>query len=423
MSWEGYLTYDGVEIVNIARAQVYADSLQGFRSVYDTEGLLVYLSNPTYVDPVTDLAPWYDPDIAASGRFYGFYPLNFTGTEDSSRAAETVESTGDGGTPGRLRHATKTVVMNGLLLGADEEAVEYGMAWLRRALLGAACSATLSTEQALGARLEYLSASPTLLSATAESPAELHKRYERSLERVTINTGPSITLKRTLLCDGAVWGAQFTAVAGIPFEFGMERAVLQDGAYVPGVSGTISGLTTYTEVNCGTNLYAPIYDPLCPALVIPPPPASVPLSCYVVPSSWNRRVATIPANLVPYWGQVVPKVTVNATAELRGVRIRFYENADGDVDPNDSPCDFVGDFVISYMPINSTLIFDAALEEIVIITSAGHRRRADSLVFGTDGTPFDWPSLTCGFGYLLTLDVAPGQTAPSLDLSLTSRAV
>jgi hypothetical protein len=58
-----------------------------------------------------------------------------------------------------------------------------------------------------------------------------------------------------------------------------------------------------------------------------------------------------------------------------------------------------------------------------VITELGHRRRADSLVFTTEGKPIDWPHLSCGFGHILTLDLPETESDPVVDVSLTARNV
>jgi hypothetical protein len=389
------------------------------------------LGDEPYTNPADDEAPWYDPDEPASGEFFGFYPLSIGGLEGSSRASAVTESTSDGGVPGRVRHATKAVVFAGALLAATERGAEYGMRWLRRATLGAVCSRDLITEHALGSEMRFLAYDPTY--TPVEAPEAALVPLVRLLRRVAVNNGPTVLAKRALTCGGAVWQVSFTAVAGIPFEFGLPKAIIQGymdptvtDPWVPGITpGTHDTVSTaFEEVDCGQDLYEPIYDPLCPALLVPPPPPSVPLGCFVVPTDWDRRAISVPAELVPLWGEVAPVVTVNAplAGDVRNARIRFYEDPNGDFNPDEDPCAFLADMVVSYVPAGASLTVDAATQEVYVITSIGERRRADSLVFGTDSAPFEWPYLSCGFAYVLTIDMPDGATViPSVDLSLVSR--
>lgn len=506
--WDGYFTFDGTEIINAARTEAYAENAgkAWLHGQYRRPDLYEFVGDAApYTNPVTDNAPWYDPDIPESGDFLGFYPLNVDGIENSTRTSSVTEATIDGGTPGRLRHATKTPVFNGVIIGATQKGAQYGFDWLKRALLGAVCSPTLNTESSIGVDLTYFSSEPKRETPN-DDPVGVVSALRRRLRKVVVNNGPTVSQRRLMPCGGMVIVCQFTAVAGSPYEYGDEKAIIQGymdpsvaNPYVPGITpGTADAApTAWNEVECGTDTWEPIYDPTCPALVVPPTPPAVPLGCFTAPPTWDRRKVTVPADEVPLWGEVVPTITVRspdgpsrtanvvltqnsktvtaaaatftaadvgstiespsipsgstitaytsgtsvtisqaATAggteaatitkagpEVRNVRFRFYEDPEGTADPADAPCDFVGDAVVSYIPAGASLIFDAALQQVYVLDNLGRRRRADSLVFSTDGSPVEWPSLTCGYGYVLTIDTEQGDTPPVVGLSLTPKAV
>lgn len=433
MAWEGYYTLDGAEVINAARAQRYARDKPWFKDVFDT-GVLAEALGEGYSEPIADLAPWWDTDDDASEKFLGVYPINIVGVEDSSRTSNTVESTEDGAVPGRVRHGSKSMVFNVLLLAEDAAGAEYGMRWLRRVLLGDVCSETLSTQQSLGATLGYLASRPVNNPNPAVSEAEALVGLRRYLRRVVVNSGPTLIGRwDDLTCGGSVWNVQFTAVAGIPFEFGEERPIFQ-GYMDPSVTdpwspGVVAGSfdevsSPYVEVACPDNLWDPIYDPLCSALIVPPGPPSVPLGCYTPPGTWDRRKITIPAANVPLWGEVVPIIQIATNVVSRNIRLRIYQDPDGTFDPGDSPCNYIGDVVVSFIPAGGTLTLDGTSEEVFVTTTSGQRRRADSLVFRTDGKPFDWPALTCGYGHILTIDVPSGTaTLPVVDMSLVQKVI
>ena len=77
---------------------------------------------------------------------------------------------------------------------------------------------------------------------------------------------------------------------------------------------------------------------------------------------------------------------------------------------------------MSYVPAGETLVLDGS-DQLVYVETAGaaQQRRADSLVFATDGTPFTWPVLSCGFGYIVAVDLPQTATMPTVDLSLYAR--
>lgn len=450
MAWNGYFEYDGSEVINVSRTEAYAKNvgLGWFRPLFNNDALPYMLGDGVkYTTPLLDDAPWVDEDTPASLDFYGVYPLDVTGIEDSTRTSTTTESLGNGGLAGALRHGTKAIVFNAVLVAANEASMDYGFNWLKQVLLGGPCGSFLASS-GQGATLCYLSSSPEMYLPGEEGfpsgdtgevwvadPEECLLPYQRSLRKVVFNSGPTITAKRETTDGGAVWTVTFGGVAGSPYELSAERSVIE-GFLDPAVAipwaggvepdGGMIDLTGYIhpEQSCATVVYQPIYDPLCPAIIPPPSAPSVPLGCYTAPANWRRRQFTIPKQYVPMWGEVVPKIEIHAkTADLRNLRLRFYADPYIEGDISDDPCAYCGDIVFSYVPLSHTLVFDGAEESVYMISPGGIRRRADSLVFKTDGTPFDWPILTCGFGYVVTLDLPQTQKTPVVDLSLYSRVV
>lgn len=432
MTWNGLWVYDGTEIINSERLEKYADGEPWFRALpeLDTRGVLGRVLDETYSTPQADNAPWYDEDAPESARFYGLYPLNITGVEASTRLSSPFESTTDGGVPGRVRHGIRSVVFQVALMGGDQEAVSYGMAWLRRALLGAMNSRSLTTQIAEGLTLDYLDSKPDLDPDLGHAPIERAEALSRHLYSVTFSGGPTDPQKRTTSCGSVIWITTFTATVGNPFEYGDGQSIFTGvplaPEYAAGVeTGQGAGIQNYTEVDCSVRFPNPIYDPLNPPFTQPPQPASIPLGGFTVPAVWKRYRNSIPASEVPEWGQVVPTIDLYTTVEQRGIRFRFYQDIDGDFDVTDDPCNYVGDMVVSYVPAGATLRIDGVRERIVIATSQGLIRRADTLVFGTNAKPFQWPSITAGVSWVMCTDFAdsPPVTRPSISLTLTPRAV
>lgn len=642
MSWNGYFVLDGQEIINAPRTEAYAEAAGAFwlRAQYKNDDLAPMLGQTPYTTPGLDAAPWVDPDVPESLDFWGYYPLDVDGIENSSRGSTPIEYTIDGGTAGRIRHATKSVVFNGVLVGANEKAVAYGAMWLRRVLLGDRCN-NPTLDHGIGTDLGYLSSEPRMDDNPNTGPTESLIPLRRMLRRFVVNVGPDVTARRTIeSCGGAVWSVTFTGVAGVPWQFGAERPVLQGyldpvvtDPWVPGVTpGTIT-TGGFRETECGEDTWAPIFDPLCPPLVNPPAPPSIPLGCFNLPQpteaiiatnydtnpsvevnatnwavpagfgtgarlasagaevgsyvyratvgatpppgttswalqrytttripadvgqtvgvyirarvdvgetrtiqlrlraysgstaasnagfatanitvtedwqeflvsgvlpagndgfallasptvvgewspgdwiewdaayawkdvdpgfdsyfdgntpddetagltyewtgtehaststttgidpEWDRRTVVIPESVVPLWGSVAPIITLYAPEEVRGARLRFYPDPDGTLDPDTNPCSFAVDLLVSYIPAEATLILDSGIQQVWVQTVNGQRRRADSLVFTTEGEPFDWPDLSCGYQHVLTVDTEAGTTPPYLDLSLVPKAV
>lgn len=641
MAWNGYFTLDDQEFINSARTEAYAKAADAYwlKPAFKNDDLAPMLGHAPYTTPLLDNAPWVDPDVPESYDFFGLYPLDVSGIEDSSRSSNPTEFTVDGGTPGKLRHSTKTVVFNGVLVGANEKAVAYGMMWLRRVLLGDHCN-NPTLDHGYGTDLTFVSSEPRMDTDPATGPEETLEPMMRMLRRFTVNAGPTLTAQRIIeSCGGAVWTVSFTGVAGSPYIFGAERPLIQGylnpvviDPWVPSATpGTIDGANPFREVVCGEDTWAPIFDPECPALVVPPAPPSIPLGCFDLPEGeatvletnhdtnpsvevdttnwavaagfgtgarfapvgsevgtyvyratvgasqpnstsswalqryvttripatagqtvgvyirarvdvgesrtiqlrlreyngatagsstgfattnitvtedwqeflvtgvlpaandsfallasptvvgewapadwiewdagyawkgtdpgfdayfdgdtpdtedttyswtgtphaststltgvdpeWDRHTIVIPAGNVPLWGTVSPVVTLYAPEIVRAVRVRFYEDPLESLDPDTAPCAFNADLVVSYIPAEGTLIFDAAAEQVWVETVTGERRRADSLIFTTDGKPFEWPILSCGHQHVLTVDTPAGSVPPYLDLGLVPRVV
>ena len=504
MTWNGYVEYDGTELINVARVEAYARHHSWFKPLFGNEVLGLMLGDKPYRSPLQDDAPWTDPDQKESYDFLGAYPLDISGLEDSSRTSDVTESLTDGGVPGRVRHATKSIVFSVALLADSDAGADYGMKWLRRALMGGVCGPT-SPSDCFGATLCYLASEPEadllevpwgttaadadggaasgtgptvadggnaassgapdpdilgdpfltggdatsavpLLTRTlslfavktisGDDPVECLTPYLRSRYDVVFNNGPTITSKRTLSDGGAVWTVTFTGVAGIPWEFGPEleviRGFLDPNVTVPWAGGVepdgaaidLDGYMLSDESECDQADPSPLYDPLHPALVLPPGVPSVPLGAFTPPVNWRRRQITIPKQYVPLWGEVVPRVQIHARdADLRNLRLRFYADPFLVGDISDDPCAFCGDMIVSYVPQGSTMILDGVDETVNVVSAGNVIQRADSLVFASDGRPFAWPKLSCGFGYIVTLDLEATAPPPVVDLSLVERII
>lgn len=428
MSWVGYWEFGGTEFINAARVEKYAKVIGGFKNLYDADDLTLILGD-AYTSAMQDDAPWTDPDNLDTYDFYGVYPLDVTGADDSTLVATITESTLDGGVVGGSRFATRGVVFSVLLIGASEAANEAGFRWLKSVLTGQACG---DPRGCGGYELCFLSSKPVLDHTISGDPTDCWDNYARSLHRVAVTVGPSITSKSTLSQGGEVWTVGFTLTAGNPFQFGWVTPVVLGFGDVnvadPYVGGLPAGASFDVEgfvqddPACAKAVYNPLNDPLCPAIISPPSAPNVSVACFDFPVNYRRRQFTIPKDRVPLWGDVVPWLRLRSPgAETRNVRIRFYADPFETGDPNSDPCNFCGDMVVSYIPAGGSLVIDGTDHQVYVEDVLNGRRQADHLTFGSDGDPFDWPLLSCGFGYIVTVDTMQSGGAPILDLSLYQR--
>jgi len=262
---------------------------------------------------------------------------------------------------------------------------------------------------------------------------DCYQQVGRTLHEVTTITGPTITKKLGLVDGSHVWTVTWTMVAANPAEFGIERHLVQgflDPAVKdPYVDGLPDGAvfdpagTVQTDPYCPVATYKPVYDPTCSLLVPPPDVPSVVPTCFSFPVNYRRRSFTVPRDSIPLWTEVVPIVALTTkTVEARNVRLRFYADVFDTGNPSSDPCNFCGDVVFSYIPTSSTIVLDGTSHQVYIDTPGIGRRRADSLVSDSSGNPFDWPIFSCGFGYVVTVDMPQQQKSlPVVDLTLVPR--
>jgi len=287
-------------------------------------------------------------------------------------------------------------------------------------------------------------ASPSTLTALGSSPLlpstdpACEGANLRSLRNVTIITGPTVTAKRIATNGASIWTATFTAVAGNPFEYSQEQRLIEgfmDPAVdVPWAGGEVPDGGSWDDdgfpmeddpEGCVRPTYQPIFDPdgSCTIVSLPPGPPTI-ASCADFPLDYTRRQFVIPPQYIPVWGDIVPKFEIHARfATVRNLRIRFYPDHYGAGDTTIDPCNYCGDVVVSYIPKGDTLVFDGSDETTFMVSTAGSQQRCDHLLFSSDGTPFDWPALTCGTGFVVTVDTPIDSTPPVLDMSLYDRVV
>ena len=407
-----------------------------------------------YGSPLQDDAPWTDPDRLDSYDFWGVYPLEITGFEDSTVEATVVESVIDGGYVNKPRKGTRTTVFSAVLVGASSCAVEFGLRWLRTVLTSSPCFSAnygvcggvdvcyLGCEPVIATDVNGVQATVTLDGRVVTLNAvggqvladECYARLGRSMHDVTTTVGPVVTAKMDLTDGGCAWSVTWTMVAANPAEFGVEKPIvvgfLDPAVEIPYYGGIIPDGGLYDTSGhvdddpvCPVSVYSPVYDPTCDLLSPPPAVPTIVPTCFDFPANFRRFSFTIPRADIPLWEQVVPVIKLTTkSVEARNVRLRFYADTFDTGSADTDPCNFCGDIVISYMPPSSTLVIDGADHDIYLDSAGIGRRRADALATDSTGKPMDWPEFSCGFGYVVTVDMPQQQTSrPIVDLALVSR--
>ena len=263
---------------------------------------------------------------------------------------------------------------------------------------------------------------------------DCYSRIGRSLHEVTTTVGPTVTQKLEMNDGGAAWQVTWTMVAANPAEFGVEKPLvvgfLDPAVEIPYYGGILPPGGEFDEHGnvqnespCAVPVFRPVYDPLCGLLSAPPDVPSVVPMCFSFPPNFLRTSFSIPREEIPLWTTVTPIISLSTkTAEARSVRVRFYADMFDTGDPSQDPCNFCGDVVFSYIPPSSTIVLDCADRAVYIDQPGFGRRRADALITNSKGEPFEWPEFSCGYGYVVTVDMPQQMTQrPILDLSLVPR--
>jgi len=190
------------------------------------------------------------------------------------------------------------------------------------------------------------------------------------------------------------------------------------GSYFDGDSVDASwvGVDEESASTWSKSALSAIVDPDCPPLPDAPQPPSITVDCHDEVATWRRYVVDIPASTAPEWSKSdVLTTLVTGSSQVRSVRVRFYDNAFSRPPEQIDPCDFCGEFYVSYIPADTTLTIDGIGRTVVADVAGTGEQIATNLVTGVDGGPAMWPELTCDSPYVVTVDIAPEEV---LDLDV-----
>ena len=391
MAYDGWLKFGGVEIVNLSRTAQLAE-LRGISAVWldssSVDWIQTTLSGVGY-DDVTE-APWFDPAAADSTEFAGVVPLSFPGLSDSTRASDTSEYLTDGGSVGRPRSGTLTIVASVAIAASTERGALYGLRWLNK-VLSSGGSPSGASGACAGSRLDYF------VVDSAGSPVA-HRND------VAMTRGVSVTKKHVGDCS-AIYMATFTLTAGDPFEYSAPVPVVTElsATATTGPNILASGSVALVQQSCPIYDYSPIFDPALPALV---PAPSAP---DFLPAGWNNPIgatfdrfwAKVPA-VSPTALGVVPVVKLHTEVDARMVRLSIW--------PGDSAvteqCYPLWSSVATFVPNNSDFYIDGEMRASYVWDGGSPSvRRADSLTYSADAQPIRWVDFNDHDSLLIALDV------------------
>lgn len=155
-------------------------------------------------------------------------------------------------------------------------------------------------------------------------------------------------------------------------------------------------------------------DPDCPTPPAPPAPPLIDDDCIDSPTSYNRTVVNISEDTVPQNLTAYPVITLTAgSSAVRQARIRLWENPDDLTIDELDPCSYDGEIIVSYLASGATMVIDGVLREATVSKPGFVDQNANHTLYGPDGGPVDWPELTGGIPYLVTLEL--DSSAPYTD--------
>lgn len=206
MAYDGWIEFNGIELVNLSRTSQLAEAL-GIDSVWTNSESVQWIEDAlggSNYDAVSS-APWYDAGFPASGEFAGLIPLSITGLDDSTLEASTIEYITDGGSSGKGRHKTLVMVANVAIIASTPRGAEFGKRWLDRVLRD-------------GGANQFCSGSPMRYFRYPQDEGDPIPPVARRRD-VSLTRGTSVTRKRSTACS-ATWLTTFTWTANDPFEYG-----------------------------------------------------------------------------------------------------------------------------------------------------------------------------------------------------------
>jgi hypothetical protein len=399
MAYDGWIEFNGVEIVNLSRVVQLSETL-GIDTVWPDQASVDWIQTAlSGVDyGLVTATPWYDSENPASEEFAGLVPLSFVGLGDSSVTSSTVEYVTNGGKSGKARDATLPIVASVAIVASTPRGADFGYRWLDRTLRDGGAD-----DFCAGARMEYFS----YKGGEAATPLRLHYRD------VSLTRGVSVTSKRDTYCS-ATWLATFTLSANDPFEYGTPSLGADDvggGSSIPVFVMDCAGVDT-----------TPLYDPLNSPFVDPPTaPNFYPEGWELLPGTEMDRFVEPLANPNASALNVVPLVRLNAQSPARFVRVCVWSESQ----PDDAACGPLWSCVVSYLPASGStehFVIDGEQQAAYMETPTGFRR-AESLIFASHrAEPINWTSFNDDEGLFVTLDIISGSDAEGYDGAGTVRA-
>ncbi len=406
MAYDGWIELNEVELINLSRTAQLAEAL-GIDTLWTEPASVQWIEEALGgVDyALISAAPWYDSGVPASAEFAGVVPLSMAGLDDSTLEASTIEYTTDGGSSGKARNKTLSIVASVAILASTDRGADYGKRWLDRTLRAAGAQTFCA-----GTEMRYFEFSQ---GQGLPAPSIVHRR------NVSLTRGTSVTRKYSTSCS-STWMVTYTWTANDPFEYGVAQEMFENlGAVVIGSAVVASGTEDLVITPCGEYDFSPLYDPLYPALVpSPTAPDFYPAGWQWLPGTDIDRSWVTLDPVEPSAFRRVPVITLSSDTEARFIRVSIW----GASAPVDGQCEPLWTAIVSYLPPDIDLIIDGEQQASYVWDGVSPVRRADSLVYGVDARPIQWDSFNDPAGLLVAIDVVEGAPLVTASLSLVAKS-
>lgn len=407
MALNWYLSMNGVEIANHARLEAYLESVGSpltSSSACDCPTFTADLvGDPPYDDPVSDPAPWYDPDVPESADFAGLMVLSVDGLNDYPVRRSTTAAVSGGASIGPARVQPRTITVTGILLGATCCAVGYGLHWLGEALVGR----TQGNRD--GGCLTLYDCSP----GQTMTAADFNAAHRRTLRRAALVSGPSVTARTG---DGCAAGAcqigadiltvEFVITAAVPWLYTDTMPVLEVSPPADSSDTCVTWCLHDTDPGCvGGCRLADCPDPTTacadPSCRPPTPPIVQTLdTCFCLPLAVERDCHAIDLTHRPLWSSDAPVITIRAgSSDLRNLVLTFYEHDDKQATlsceeiASTNRCDPHSVYVVKYVPAGGAVTLDGQVGRATVECAGTCESSPD--VYGHDGAPPSFAVLDC----------------------------
>lgn len=409
----GWLSFAGTEIVNEARLNAYAQSLNltGFLGCDECPTLRTALEHAPYTTPQADDAPWFDIGVPESGQVAGFQMVSIEGLGDTS-TRRVDELARDGAVIGSRRRASRELVMVIRAYAATECALSYAAGWLARALKGSECAPKFLGYSPPNSGVTCGSYDLCLLTCCPTVPLDI-STYLVKLFKTAVVEGPAVLTHQSSVepgsdCGLAVCDMEITFRAGDPGWFSSPLTLFDEkiNDYFIGTS-TYDIKETYEQLGCGLNA---CFTP--PPIGCPPGTGIGETDPYPTPcignSSGVYNYYSTSLNFSGYpgskWFDLVPIITYTGSPSTNSVEgpiaITLHRKIAGQAcSVEKDGCEVCLEMFAPVMRAGQPNLFDW-------ITQKGYYQSDQALscnfpVYTRGLAPFNWPTLTCGTEFCL----------------------